>query len=158
MKLSSIFLRLTGLFCLSYATVSCRTEPECCAPDTAQSKPLPSRTERIQNGVQWNTGEQNVRVQFYAEGTARVVKWVPGGTPDKSSLVVIQKDVPTLNVQVRENAESILLSSGKITVQLSKSDGAIQYLDARDRVLLKEQGKAILAPIRIEHEERAFSV
>ncbi len=158
MKPFSIFLRLTGLFCLSYATVSCRTEPECCAPDTAQSKPLPARTDRIQNGVQWDTGEQNVRVQFYAEGTVRVVKWVPGGTPGKSSLIVIQRDVPLLNIQVRENAESITLSSGKITVQLSKSDGAIQYLDARDRVLLKEQGKAILAPIRIEHEERAFSV
>lgn len=33
------------------------------------------RIERIRNGVQLTSGDLNVRVQFYSEGTVRVVKW-----------------------------------------------------------------------------------
>ena len=102
------------------------------------------QTKRIQNGVQLNTGKLNVKVQFYADDQVRVVKWLPGGTPEKASLVVIQTNLPDLNIQFQENAGTITLASGKITLQLSKSDGAIQYLTADNQTILKEQGGAII--------------
>jgi alpha-D-xyloside xylohydrolase len=97
-------------------------------------------------------------VQFYSEGTVRVVKWPAGGTSEKVSLSVIQKDVPELSVQFEESAAAITLSSGQVKVQLSKSDGAIQYLDNDNHSLLKEQGRPVFTPCQIEKEKAAFSV
>ena len=63
--------------------------------------------QRIQNGAQLTSGDLNVRVQFYSEGTVRVVKWPAGGTSEKASLSVIQKDVPDLKIRVEESAATI---------------------------------------------------
>jgi len=104
------------------------------------------------------TGKLNVKVQFYADDRVRVVKWAPGGTPQKASLVVIQTNLPDLNIQFQENAGTVTLASGKITLQLSESDGAIQYLTADNRPILAEQGGAIIEPLKIKHEKNAFSV
>jgi alpha-D-xyloside xylohydrolase len=146
---------LLSFLCLGLLLVSCQTKPSVAkAPPVNQ--PLP--VQRIQNGVQLNTAALNVKVQFYADDTVRVVKWLPGGTSEKSSLVVIQTNLPALNIQVEENAKTITLGSGKITLQLSKSDGAIQYLTGDNRVILQEQGETMITPVRIKHETNAFSV
>ena len=78
-------------------------------------------------------------MQFYADDRVRVVKWVSGGTPKKASLVVIQTNLPDLNIQFQENTGTITLASAKIMLRLSESDGAIQYLTADNQILLKEQ-------------------
>jgi alpha-D-xyloside xylohydrolase len=115
-------------------------------------------TQRVRNGVQLTTGDLNVRVQFYSEGTIRVVKWPAGGTPAKTSLSVIQKDVPELSVRFEESAAGVTLSSSQIRLQLSKSDGAVQYLTSDNRTVLREQGRAIFTPCQIEREKAAFSI
>jgi alpha-D-xyloside xylohydrolase len=138
MKLSTLALLATGL-CL----VSC---------------PNAQDIRRIRNGVQLTAGDLNVKVQFYSEGTVRVVKWPAGGISEKASLSVIQKDVPDLSVRFQESAAAITLSSGRIALQVSKSDGAIRYLASDNRTVLEERGKAIFAPAQIEHEKAAFNV
>ena len=144
-----------SFICLGFVLASCQTKsPAAKAPPVNQ--PLP--VQRIQNGVQLNTAALNVKVQFYADDTVRVIKWLPGGTSEKSSLVVIQTNLPDLDIHFQENAKTITLGSGKITLQLSKSDGAIQYLTTDNHVILKEQGGGIIAPVKIEHEEKAFSI
>jgi alpha-D-xyloside xylohydrolase len=146
---------LFGVLCLSLVLVSCQTKsPASKAPPVNQ--PLP--VQRIQNGVQLNAAALNVKVQFYADDTVRVIKWLPGGTSEKSSLVVIQTNLPALDIHFQESAKTITLGSGKITLQLSKSDGAIQYLTTDNHVILKEQGGGIIVPVKIEHEEKAFSI
>jgi alpha-D-xyloside xylohydrolase len=117
-----------------------------------------SQTQHIRNGVQLQTGELNVKVQFYAENMVRVVKWVSGGTAEKASLVVIQTNVPDLNIHFQEDAGTIRLGSANVTVQLSKRNGAIQYLTGDNQIILKEQGEAMITPVRIAHETNAFSV
>ena len=144
------------VLCLSALPVVCQSQS---APSNdAQAVPAPPRIERIRNGVQLATGDLNVKVQFYSEGTVRVVKWPAGGTSDKVSLSVIQKDVPELNVRLAESAAAVMLSSGQVKVQLSKSDGAIQYLANDNYALLKEQGRPIFTPCQIDKEKAAFSV
>jgi alpha-D-xyloside xylohydrolase len=157
-KMYSSALRATTWFsviCLGFVLVSCQPKsPASKAPPVNQ--PLP--VQRIQNGVQLNYGKLNVKVQFYADDIVRVVKWLPGGTSGKASLVVIQTNVPNLKIDFQENAETIILGSGKITLQLSKSDGTIQYLTGDNQIILKEQGEAIITPVKIEHEDKAFSI
>ncbi|MGO9316262.1 MAG: TIM-barrel domain-containing protein [Terracidiphilus sp.] len=134
----------------------------CVFPAVCQSSfsaaPVPPAIERIQNGVQLKTGDLNLKVQFYAEGIVRVVKWPAGGTSEKLSLSVLQHTLPDLDVHIEESAAELTLSYGRVKLQLSKSDGSIQYLDSNNRTLLKEQGRAIFTPSRIPRETSAFSV
>jgi len=118
----------------------------------------PPAAQRIRNGVQLAAGGMNERVQFYADRTVRVVKWPAGGKPDKASLVVIQKDVPELNVRFEETAGEISLSLGPLGLRMSKSDGAIRYLDGGNRAVFEERGAALFTPCGIEAEKTAFSV
>jgi len=115
-------------------------------------------TQHIQNGVQLTIGDLNVKVQFYAEGIIRVVKWPASGKSEKISLSVIQKDLPALDVHISENKTEAILTSGKVKLLLSKRDGSIQYLDSDGRTVLKEQGRAIFTPSQIERETSAFSL
>jgi len=147
---------LFSVFCMNFLLVSCQTKPS--APKDAQAQQPPSPVQRVQNGVQLNTAALNVKVQFYSADTVRVLKWLPNGTAAKNSLVVIQTNLPVLNVQFSENADTVTLASDKVIVQLSKSDGAIQYLDSAGRVILQEQGEAVVTPVSIAHETNAFSV
>lgn len=152
MKTNSSVFRAAGLWaaiCLGVLLVSCRTQPS--TPKVAQMQP-------IQNGVQINTGALKVKVQFYADDIVRVVKWLPGGTPEKLSLVVIQTNLPGLKIHIEENTDTVTLSSAKITVQLSKADGAVQYLASGKQVWLRELGPAVITPLKIAHETNVFSV
>ncbi|MGA9450296.1 MAG: TIM-barrel domain-containing protein [Verrucomicrobiia bacterium] len=99
-----------------------------------------------------------MKVQFYADNVVRVVKWTPNGTSEKASLVVIQTNPPNLKIDFQETAEIVTLASSKITLQLSKGDGAIQYLARDGQTILKEQGEAVITPVKIEHETNAFSI
>ena len=148
-------MALFGVLCLNFLLVSCQTSS---APNNAQVKPPLSQAQRIQNGVLWKTGDLNVKVQFYADNVVRVVKWTPNGTSEKASLVVIQTNPPDLKIDFQETAETVTLASSKITLQLSKSDGAIQYLARDGQTILKEQGEAVITPVKIKHETNAFSV
>jgi alpha-D-xyloside xylohydrolase len=121
------------------------------------SAPSP-QIQKIQNGVQLALGDLNVKAQFYAEGTVRIVKWPTAGKADKLSLTVIQKELPSLDVQVAESAAGVTLSDGLVKVIISKSDGAIQYFDKDGKTILQEQGKAIFTPATNPREEKAFNL
>ena len=126
--------------------------------NNAPAAPAQPGVQRIQNGVQLAAGDLNVKVQFYAEGIVRVVKWPAGGTSEKLSLSVLKKAQPDMDVHVEENAADVTLSYGHIRLQISKSDGSIQYLDSGNQTLLREQGRAIFTPSQIAREKSAFSV
>ncbi len=146
---------LLSLLCLDLLWVSCQTESsESNAPPADQ----PNTVQRIRNGVRLNAGKLNVKVQFYADDSVRVVRWLRGGTSQKSSLVVIETNLPDLNIQFQDAAGTIRLQSAKLSVQLSKSDGTIQYLTGDKRILLQEQGWATITPVRMKYEKSAFNV
>ncbi len=113
--------------------------------------------QRVPNGAQLTSGDLNVKVQFYSDGAVRVVKWPAGGTFEKVSLSVIQKDVPDLSIRFAESATAITLSSARISIELRKSDGTIRYL-AGGRTVLEEQGRVIFNPAHIEQDKAAFNV
>jgi alpha-D-xyloside xylohydrolase len=130
--------------------------PAFCQPGSSPT--TTPRVQRLGSSVQLETARLNVRVRFYADGTVRVVKWLPGGTPDKSSLVVLQTNVPEVKTQFRDEGETVSIASPELTVRLRKQDGAIQYLTKDNHPLLMEQGEACITPISIEYETNAFSL
>jgi alpha-D-xyloside xylohydrolase len=138
------FSSMSLVFCLSVLLISCQKESALSGG-------------RIQNDTQFKFGQMNVRVQFYAEDTVRIVKWLDGGTPEKASLVVIQKELPILDIRFKENAKIVTLNTGKLTLKLSKGNGTIQYLSSDGKILLKEKD-ALILPVKIKYEKNAFSV
>jgi alpha-D-xyloside xylohydrolase len=118
---------------------------------------LPALGQRLPNGLQLNAAGQNVRVQFYSPATVRVTKWPDGGTPDKVSLSIIQKDLPALSLRLEENAEAATIASPLLSVRVRKSDGTIQFLAAGGQSVLAERGPALFSPCPIQREKRAFA-
>jgi len=147
---------LCPVLCLMFLPATCLS----LSPSAQDGKAAPAQigSRHIQNGIQLTTGDWNVRVQFYADSTVRVMKWPASGTSEKVSLAVIQKNLPELNIHFEETPSEVTLSSGKIRVLLSKSDGAIQYLDRGGHAVLQEQGRATFTPAQVERERSAFSV
>ncbi len=116
-----------------------------------------TKVELIKNGVQLETGKLNVKVQFYASNTVRVVKWLPEATPDSTSLVVIQKILPDLKIIVKENDKTLTVSSDKLQINVSKKNGNIEYFTKDSTVILKESGKAIIKDAALKNE-KAYSI
>ncbi len=116
-----------------------------------------TKVVQIQNGVQIETAEINLKAQFYADDIVYVVKWVPNASAEKVSLVVIQDTLPDIKVKFKENRKEVILSSEKITLNISKKDGKIEYLTPSKENILKEKGKTKITPVEYEHE-KAFSL
>jgi alpha-D-xyloside xylohydrolase len=136
------------LFCSFTLTLNVLLLPSQANAAATKSAPKPA-VKRIANGVQLTSGYLNVKVQFYSNDTVRVLKWTAGGTPNKNSLSVIQKDVPALKVRCEKNADSITLSSSSIKVQIAKNDGSVRFLATDGHIVLQE-GTASLAPSKVE--------
>lgn len=114
--------------------------------------------EKIQNGIQIKAEGLNVKAQFYADDTVRIVKWVPGGSAEKEHSLVVTKAVPEkLDVEVREDEGSVQLSTGALKVDISKKTGSVRFSRPDGAVLLKEQGKASLMPVKYG-DDQGFTV
>src|SRR6478672_7090547 len=148
--------RAIFLFCALIATLNLNVLllPSQANAAAAKGSQKPA-VRRILNGVQLTSGNLNVKVQFYSNDTVRVLKWMTGGTPNKSSLSVIQKDVPALKVRFEKNADSITLTSPSTKVQIAKNDGSVRFLATDGHTLLQE-GSASLTPSKVE--KGAFSL
>ena len=112
---------------------------------------------RISHGIQIELADQHVKAQFYADNIIRITKRLPDAAPDSPSLVVIQKVLPDIHLQIKENDTIISISSEKLYVIISKTNGAIEFRSLDDKTILKENGKAIITPAIIKNE-RSYSI
>ena len=141
MKIRVVFLLVT---LVSFLAFQCTTQ-----------KPA---IQHVQNGIRLETAKLNVQVQFYADNAVRVLKWPSGGTPEKLSLSVMPQSLSDLNPEMEENGQSVTLSSSKMSVQMSRKDGKIQFFDAGMKSVLKEKEKAVFTPVDYAFEKNAFNV
>lgn len=112
--------------------------------------------QKIQNGIEIKTDSLNVKVQFYTPGIVRVIKWSPGGTPDKLSLSVIKNQIEDIDIKIDEKDDEILLHSDQVSLLISLSDGNIIYKTS-EKILLKEQGKILIKPV-VYDSDSGFTV
>ena len=122
-----------------------------------QCTPDQQIVSHIQNGIQLETEEINLKVQFYANNIVRIVKWEPGGSPEKHSLAVIKNKLPDIQLQIREKSRHINISGERIALLISKEDGRIEYSGLNTGTILMESEKPVFTPFKNEYEE-AFSV
>jgi alpha-D-xyloside xylohydrolase len=103
--------------------------------------------KQIKNGIELKTHELNLRVQFYADNIVRVTKWTPEGTPEKVSLSVTKDTIPELGIRVEHTSDTVRLTSPRLFLKVSKTDGDVECLTPDHRTILKEKGKAVLTPV-----------
>jgi alpha-D-xyloside xylohydrolase len=113
--------------------------------------------KRIPNGIQLEFSDQHVKAQFYAGNIVRITKWLPETTPDSSSLVVIQKEFPSIALAIDENDTVVTVGSEKLKLLISKTDGTIKFFSGDGKTLLKESKKASLTPVDTK-KEKAYSI
>jgi alpha-D-xyloside xylohydrolase len=124
---------------------------------TTQSTFGKGKIKSIQNGIQLETNNLNLKVQFYANDIVHVEKWLHGAQPDTMSLVVIEKSLPNLNIQFKENEKDIILFSEKLEVTVDKNNGDIAYTTKNHKLILNESGKAEILP-DILQSKNAFNI
>ena len=115
------------------------------------------KVKPIQNGVDLKTRDLNVRVQFYADDIARVMKWRPESSAEKLSLMVIRDSLPDLSISVEENGDDVILKSERMTIRLVKKDGQLEYFTTSGTSILKENKKAVFTPVTLPYE-KAFNI
>lgn len=124
---------------------------------THQCTPDQHIVSYIQNGIQLETEEINLKVQFYADNIVRIVKWEPGGSPEKHSLAVIKNKLPDIQLQISEKLRYVNISSKRIELIVSKEDGEIKYSGLNTGTILMESEKPVFTPFKNDYEE-AFSI
>jgi alpha-D-xyloside xylohydrolase len=128
------------------------------APSSAAEAKAPANFRQIRSGVQIAAGGMYVKVQYYSPDTVRIQKWPAGGSAAKSSLSIIQTEVPHLKLRLARHAGEIELDSERIHVRINTSDGSIRYLDRNGNTILAEQGAANFTPTGLEQEKTAFGI
>jgi alpha-D-xyloside xylohydrolase len=104
----------------------------------------------IKNGIELSLSEDiKETIQFYSEGTIRCTK---SKMPLRASLVV-KYSPKEINFSKSENEKSIILSTEKVKVIISKSDGKISFCKPDSTLLLEEYEKPEFEKIVVKGDE-----
>ena len=105
-----------------------------------------------QNPMRMQAGATDVKVEFYTPTIVRVVKVPAGQDYQDKSLVVIAKPE---TVAVTQKGQT--LSSGQLTVKVHPKTGALTFLDAKGRILLREKSSQF-EPIATGNNKGAYRI
>ncbi len=108
------------------------------------------------NGITASVGDVDVELMFYTPSTLRVIKNPASGRADEKSLSVIAnpKDV---RFSAKRNGKNIVLKSDSLTAALNTETGAVTFMSADGKTLLKEGGNASFTPVD-DAGEQSFRV
>jgi alpha-D-xyloside xylohydrolase len=111
----------------------------------------------IKNGVELTTPGLNLKVQFYDNDLVRILKWSKSGSAEKLSLCVIQDSTKTLAISIKQDNNTVILSSPSLTINISKINGIITFTDNTGNKLLNEDGIASFTPVTF-NSDSGFTV
>jgi alpha-D-xyloside xylohydrolase len=111
----------------------------------------------VKNGIRLSTRNLNVIVQFYDDDIVRVIKWLPGGTSEKTSLSVIIDSIPEIAIDIQEEAGNVMLRSSKLLIKLNRNDGHLQFISPDNSIILNETGKPEFTLV-VYDGDSAFSI
>ena len=92
-------------------------------------------------GIKFEIKGVTKQIQFYSDNALRITISKSNKVYQDSSLVVIQKPKPA-NWTVKETSTVFSVQTKAIKLEISRTTGAIKFLDMNDKVLLKESEEA----------------
>lgn len=116
-----------------------------------------TRVTQINNGVELNAQNINIRLQFYADNIVRVTKWAPNGKPQKLSLSVIDTIKKNVDITVVQNSGNIEVKTAAINLIIDKKTANIVYSQCCGKTLLAEQGQPLFKQV-VYSGDTGFSV
>ena len=111
-----------------------------------------SDVKPVVNGVRVETKNLNVRVQFYDRNIVRITKFLPENTVEIRSLTVVKTIPENIAVDVKEDETSVILSTDKLRVSISKEDGSLKFRKSDNTPLLMESGIPVFSPVVYESD------
>lgn len=103
--------------------------------------------KRNATGVEVNTSQDRILIEYYTPSIVRITKTPLGHSLTRKSLSVTAQPNPTkLNVQ-EENGRQLSLSSSKVKVQVSLTDGEISFHNISGKSLFSESAPARFTPV-----------
>jgi alpha-D-xyloside xylohydrolase len=99
--------------------------------------------QKFDNGIDLKTKQVNLRVQFYNDNIIRIIKWNHGASPDKKSLIIVNDAMQPVFFRTDDLKEYVLLTGKNMSCKISKMTGAVEFFNADDAVLLKEENSVI---------------
>ncbi|MCE4555416.1 TIM-barrel domain-containing protein [Roseateles cellulosilyticus] len=101
--------------------------------------------KRLESGVQLQLGALTRNVLFYGPGIVRVTTNLGESHATQPSLVVVaQPQAPAFDIQ--ETADTLVLASAALRVQIDRRSGALAFQRADGSPLTREQAPAALKP------------
>ena len=94
-------------------------------------------------------GGTKVQIEFYTPSIVRILKTPVGTAPQKKSLVVIAEPE-----DLRLNSTSNSVSSKELTVKVEPKTGALTFLSAKGKVLLREKDNGLQTTDNRNHKAR----
>jgi alpha-D-xyloside xylohydrolase len=111
----------------------------------------------VKNGIEIKASGFNIRVQFYTEEMARVIKWPSAGTAQKKSLSVIMTEIPKQDIDIDQDKNTVTLTSSKLILKINKKEGQVAYFSKNGRQLLTEAEKPAFEPVVFD-DDSGFAV
>ncbi len=99
--------------------------------------------------LQMKTGA--TKLQVCSDSIIRVLYSPTGGFSDKPDYVVIKKDWPAVQWNVEDAGDNVILTTARLKVTVSKSEGSIQYAAADGERLVTDQNRW-MTPVTVNGE------
>ena len=93
--------------------------------------------KELTDGAQFASDSGTLRIQFWSPEIVRVTYINSNALPTLNSLSVVAKP-ENVRFKRQQNKSAYTLATANIKVQIDKESGAVSFLDAADRVLLRE--------------------
>ncbi len=97
-----------------------------------------SSFEKQPDGLILDLPAGKLKVQVLTDSIIHVVYAVGNSFPQRQSLVVPDKSRPAAEWQLTESPDTFLIQTGKIQAKISRSTGAITFLDRAGKIILQE--------------------
>ena len=94
-------------------------------------------SKKLPEGAQFTVDGGTLRIQFWSPDIVRVTYAATAELPALQSLAVVASPA-AVRLKRDENGQAFTLSSPSVRVRIEKQTGAVSFLDAAGRVLLRE--------------------
>ena len=108
--------------------------------------------QRQADGVQFSMQTGGLRVEVCTDSILHVIYSPGAALPARTNYVVTRTDWPASPFTVREEAETVAISTARMRVTVNRRDGTLAFSDAGGRRLVQE-GPNTLRPVTVNGEQ-----